>query len=54
MNEKLLKPYDPQATEEKIYRLWEESGFFNPDNCVKNGITKSEAEIFSMYSILRI
>lgn len=48
MNEKLLKPYDPQATEEKIYRLWEESGFFNPDNCVKNGITKSEAEIFSM------
>ena len=29
--EKLLKPYDPKATEERIYRLWEESGFFNPD-----------------------
>ncbi len=31
MDEKLLKPYDPKATEEKIYKLWEESGFFNPD-----------------------
>ncbi len=25
------KPYDPQKTEEKIYKLWEKSGFFNPD-----------------------
>jgi len=32
VNEKLLKPYDPKKTEERIYKLWEESGFFNPDN----------------------
>lgn len=32
MNDKLLKPYNPKETEERIYRLWEESGFFNPDN----------------------
>lgn len=32
MDEKLLKPYDPKTTEERIYKLWEESGFFNPDN----------------------
>ena len=32
MEEKLLKPYDPKATEERIYKLWEDSGFFNPDN----------------------
>lgn len=32
MNEIFLKPYDPKATEEKIYKLWEEGGFFNPDN----------------------
>ncbi len=32
MNEKFLKPYNPQETEPKIYKLWEESGFFNPDN----------------------
>ncbi|MEA2715378.1 MAG: valyl-tRNA synthetase, partial [Candidatus Parcubacteria bacterium] len=29
---KFLKPYDPQATEDRIYSLWEKSGFFNPDN----------------------
>ncbi len=26
------KPYNPREIEEKIYKLWEESGFFNPDN----------------------
>ena len=31
MNQKFLKPYDPVATEDRIYKLWEESGFFNPD-----------------------
>ena len=24
--------YNPKTTEEKIYKLWEKSGFFNPDN----------------------
>src|SRR4030043_1065048 len=24
--------YDPKNVEEKIYQLWEKSGFFNPDN----------------------
>ena len=28
---KFLKPYDPAATEDRIYKLWEESGFFDPD-----------------------
>src|SRR3989344_3043933 len=32
MDERLLKPYDPKETESKIYKLWEKSGFFNPDN----------------------
>ena len=27
-----LKPYDPSAHEANIYTLWQESGFFNPDN----------------------
>ncbi|MSU56537.1 MAG: valine--tRNA ligase [Candidatus Taylorbacteria bacterium] len=31
INDKFLKPYNPQETEERIYKLWEESGFFNPD-----------------------
>lgn len=32
MNEKFLKPYNPQETEPRIYKMWEESGYFNPDN----------------------
>jgi len=32
MNAKFLKPYNPQETEPRIYKMWEESGFFNPDN----------------------
>jgi len=31
MNEKFLKPYSPQDTEQHIYQRWQESGFFNPD-----------------------
>ncbi len=31
MDEKLKKPYNPKETEERIYKLWEDSGFFNPD-----------------------
>ncbi|MEK7603994.1 MAG: class I tRNA ligase family protein, partial [Patescibacteria group bacterium] len=27
----LQKTYDPQNTEDRIYKLWENSGFFNPD-----------------------
>src|SRR3989344_806874 len=29
--EKLLKPYDPKETEERIYKIWEDSGFFAPE-----------------------
>lgn len=32
MDEKFLKPYDPAATEGRIYEMWEKSGYFNPDN----------------------
>ncbi len=45
---KLLKPYDSNNTESRIYKLWEESGFFNPDVCVEKGITSPDAPKFSM------
>jgi valyl-tRNA synthetase len=32
MNEKFLKPYNPQETEPRTYDMWSKSGFFNPDN----------------------
>ncbi|MDB5190247.1 MAG: valS [Parcubacteria group bacterium] len=31
-DDKFLKPYDPAATEGRIYKAWEDSGYFNPDN----------------------
>jgi len=31
----LEKAYDPKIVEEKIYQLWEKSGFFNPDRLPK-------------------
>jgi len=45
---KLLKPYDPKETEDRIYKLWEESGFFNPDVCIEKGIADKDAEPFSI------
>lgn len=48
MNDKLLKPYDPKETEDRIYKTWEESGLFNPDISVEKGFTKSDAETFSI------
>ena len=48
MNGKLLKPYDPKETEDRIYKLWEESGFFNPDVCVEKGVTDKDADYFSI------
>ncbi|MDO8536675.1 MAG: valine--tRNA ligase [bacterium] len=32
MTESLEPRYDHKAVEEKIYKIWEESGYFNPDN----------------------
>ena len=31
MNSIFDKPYEPKDHEENIYRMWEESGFFDPD-----------------------
>ncbi|MBI2062484.1 MAG: valine--tRNA ligase [Candidatus Yanofskybacteria bacterium] len=35
MSIELPKTYNPKEIEDKIYKLWEESGFFNPDNLPK-------------------
>ena len=48
MDEKFLAPYNPEQTEGRIYKLWNDSGFFNPDVCVKNGVTKADAETFAI------
>ena len=48
MDEKFTKPYNPQATEGRLYKAWEESGLFNPDECIKQGVAKADAETFSI------
>ncbi|MDB5225111.1 MAG: valyl-tRNA synthetase [Candidatus Adlerbacteria bacterium] len=44
MPEKFLKPYDAQASEASIYKTWEESGYFNPDNLppLQDGSARTE------------
>ena len=46
--EKLLKPYDPKETEQRIYKTWEASGFFNPETCIKKGYTKADAKPYTI------
>jgi valyl-tRNA synthetase len=48
MDEKFLKPYDPQATESRLYDAWEKSGLFSPDECVKQGVTSADAPTYSI------
>ncbi|NLE07077.1 MAG: valine--tRNA ligase [Parcubacteria group bacterium] len=48
MNEEFKKPYNPVEQEDAIYQKWEESGFFNPDVCIKENVTKSDADYFSI------
>ncbi|MDB5255116.1 MAG: valS [Candidatus Nomurabacteria bacterium] len=46
--EKLLKPYNPTEEESVIYKKWEESGYFTPENMIKDGLTKPDAEPFTI------
>lgn len=39
----LLKPFDSKVVEGPLYKMWEDSGYFNPDNLPKvNGKERSE------------
>ena len=48
MLDKFLKPYDATVTESRVYRAWEKSGLFNPDECVKLGVTNANAPVYSI------
>jgi valyl-tRNA synthetase len=43
MPEKFSKPYKPEEVEPSIYKKWEESGYFNPDN-----LPGDRSEVFSI------
>lgn len=44
----LPKNYDPVTTEPRIYQRWLDSGFFNPDVCIKKGVTPKDAPPFTI------
>ncbi len=46
--EVFLSPYNPSEHENGLYKMWEDSGFFNPDVCIEKGVTASDAEAFSI------
>lgn len=46
--EKLLKPYDPQNEEKAAYKLWEGSGYFNPEKMIADGHTAPDATPFTI------
>jgi len=61
MDPKLEKPYNPKETEKRIYDLWQESGFFNPDNLpktnadktlIKSGLNADENQRESAFTII--
>ncbi len=48
MDKKFLSPYDPTATEDAIYERWLASGLFSPEACVAAGVTREDAEPYSI------
>ncbi|MDE1974914.1 MAG: valine--tRNA ligase [Patescibacteria group bacterium] len=46
--DKFLKPYDPAAVEGRIYKLWQDSGYFNPDKCLEDGLVTDMAKPFTI------
>ncbi len=44
----LEKNYNPQEAEPRIYKLWEESGYFNPEKMIADGLTKPNAQPFTI------
>ncbi|MFH1029723.1 MAG: valine--tRNA ligase [bacterium] len=44
----LSKSYNPQEIEDKIYKKWEDKNYFNPDECVSDGITDQNAKSFTI------
>jgi valyl-tRNA synthetase len=46
--EVFLKPFDPKEHEDSLYKMWNDSGYFNPDKCVEDGIADPDKEPFSI------
>lgn len=49
---KLSKPYNPSEIEPAIYKAWEDSGYFNPDNLPKDNIKLDKDGNEETYTII--
>lgn len=43
-----LKPYNSAQEEPRMLDMWEKSGYANPDICIEKGVTKPDAEPYSI------
>jgi len=48
MNERLLKPYNAEETEPRIYRTWEDSGLFQPEISIEKGFIPEDSPAFTI------
>lgn len=48
MLKELEKQYEASKYEDDIYKRWEESGYFNPDNLIKDGIADEKADPYTI------
>ncbi|MFA7245375.1 MAG: valine--tRNA ligase [Candidatus Magasanikbacteria bacterium] len=46
--ESLAKSYEPKKYEDDIYKSWEDSGFFDPDVCIREKITTEDSKPFTI------
>jgi valyl-tRNA synthetase len=47
-DDKFLKPYEPKLVEDKINKLWEDSGFYNPDKMIAENIIDNKADPYTV------
>jgi valyl-tRNA synthetase len=48
MNDIFLSPYNPKDAEPKLYKIWKDSGFFNPDILIEKGIVSKDSKPFTI------
>lgn len=46
--EKLTRAYDPQETEPRIYRTWEQSGYFTPERLIEDNVIAANAPPYTI------
>ena len=48
MDKKFLSPYNPKEVEERIYKYWDKTGYFNPDFLLSKGFVDKKAATFTV------